>query len=529
MKAPFPLLLPHSPSVSEENSPAPACSSGLRRMPTSCNGLRGLAHQQAGSPMTPLLPSPITGELKVEERSYFKFHNPRNQSRCSDDGSIDNLQILSYYCSNEKSDSEGEQHSLFGPADDDSHDVEESTASESSPVTPIDQGCRDVLCADESGWLANTTSHDERRRRFKARYYQVVEHPYIDLQNEHGEDPVMVATVLIGPGKPKIIQIQRPPSSQSRLASPTELPSVPSTPVHAPIEVSAFSPYDTPGDMPEIDSCLNEAAHADAPEPALMSLRPSLLPEPLTLPARTFSSRSDSSMIGATLRRLHSLTDPFGMSPRRSRSSRASISADPKWTIRHGFAVPESSLHLSPTNNVATWSRCCKMERVLKAVTRAIDNFPDGMLRLDSVPILEIRSPQVADQIYIDALQRIFPTAPTLLLSALTAWILVDAYFTRLEEQFTPMERYWAHAAESNESLYRIPDKARVMLGIGIPDARSIRLNEYGLRMRAAAIHASIGVIGKRLIEALRGLWDDDIWRSLKVLVEVIEASPQPW
>jgi hypothetical protein len=191
MKAPFPLLLPHSPSVSEENSPAPACSSGLRRIPTSYNGLRGLAQQQAGTPMTPLLPSPITGELKVEERSYFKFLNPRSQSRCSDDGSIDNLQILSYYCSNEKSDSEGEQHSLFGLADDDSHDVGESTASESSPVTPIDQGCRDVLCADESGWLANTTSHDERRRRFKARYYQVVEHPYIDLQNEQGEDQVV--------------------------------------------------------------------------------------------------------------------------------------------------------------------------------------------------------------------------------------------------------------------------------------------------------------------------------------------------
>ncbi len=339
----------------------------------------------------------------------------------------------------------------------------------------------------------------------------------------------MVATVLVGPGKPKIIQIHRPPSSQSKLASPLELQSVPSTPVYAPIEVSAFSPYDTPGDMPEIDSCPNETTCANPPEPTLISLRPSLLPEPLTLPTRTLSNPSDSSMISATLRRLHNLTDPFGISPRRSRSSRASMSADPKWTIRHGFGVPESPLAPSPTSHVATWSRCRKMERVLKAVTRAIDNFPDGMLRLDSVPILDIRCPHVADKTYIDALQKIFPTAPPLLLSALTAWILVDAYFARLEEQSTPMERYWTRPAECDETPYRIPDKARVMLGIDLPDTRPIRLDEYALRMRAAAIHASIGVIGKWLIEALRGLWDDDIWRSLKVLVEVIEASPPPW
>lgn len=91
------------------------------------------------------------------------------------------------------------------------------------------------------------------------------------------------------------------------------------------------------------------------------------------------------------------------------------------------------------------------------------------------------------------------------------------------------MERCWAQAAASNESLHRIPDKAREMLGIGLPDTTSIQLNEYILSKRASAMQASISVIGQRLIEALRDSWDDDIWRSLKVLVEVIETSPQPW
>ncbi len=86
-----------------------------------------------------------------------------------------------------------------------------------------------------------------------------------------------------------------------------------------------------------------------------------------------------------------------------------------------------------------------------------------------------------------------------------------------------------AQAAASNEGLYRIPDKVREVLGVGLPDAASIRLNEYALRKRAMAGQASIGVIGQRLVEALRGSWDEDIWRSLKVLVEVIESSPHPW
>jgi hypothetical protein len=150
------------------------------------------------------------------------------------------------------------------------------------------------------------------------------------------------------------------------------------------------------------------------------------------------------------------------------------------------------------------------------------------MLQLDSPAVLELRNPYVTDRTYTSALQKVFPTAPVALLSALTAWLLIDVYFSKVKAQSVPMEQYWAHAAVSNESLHRIPEKAREMLGIGLPDARSIRLNEYALRKRAAAVHVSIGVVGQKLVEALRGSWDEDIWRSLKVLVEVIEASPKP-
>lgn len=339
----------------------------------------------------------------------------------------------------------------------------------------------------------------------------------------------MIATVLVGPGKPKLVQIQRPPSSQSRDEGPTVANlAIPSTPVLAPAEVSAFSPYDTPCEAPRIDSCLSAAGLASIEDD--LNSPVDLAPPPLAIPTRSKSSRANISMLNGCSHALQELNDPFGASPRRSRSFQTSRSFDPGWTVRGIPEMPKHRRELSPTTNVATWSRCRKMERVLNAVTTAMDTFPDCMLRLDSSAVLEIRCPHVADKTYIQALQKVFPAAPSLLLSALTACIIVDLYLSRLKDHHSePMERYWAQAAASNESLHRIPHKAREMLGIGLPDSTSIRLNEYALKRRASAIHASVEVVGQKLIEALRGSWDDDIWRSLKVLVEVIEARPQPW
>lgn len=200
--------------------------------------------------------------------------------------------------------------------------------------------------------------------------------------------------------------------------------------------------------------------------------------------------------------------------------------------------IPEMGIHsrardISPTTKVATRSRCRRLERALHAVTEAIDIFPNGMLRLNSPAVLELRCPHVPDETYLQALQKIFPAAPSLLISALTAWIIVDLYFSNLTEYPAPSEQYWsgsgAAVCDDSPHQIQIPDKARDLLGIGLPDATSTRLNEHALRKRATAALASISVIGKTLIEALRGSWDEDIWRSLKVLVEVIEASPRPW
>ena len=80
-------------------------------------------------------------------------------------------------------------------------------------------------------------------------------------------------------------------------------------------------------------------------------------------------------------------------------------------------------------------------------------------------------------------------------------------------------------AARSNDSLHRIPTKARDLLGIGRPDMSAERCKEAALVKRAVIVSHSVGVISQRLVEALRGTWDEDVWRSLRCLVEVVEAG----
>ncbi|ETI27560.1 hypothetical protein G647_00009 [Cladophialophora carrionii CBS 160.54] len=504
-------------------------------MSASYNNLRVLAqHQAASSPVTPLFPSPIARESARECEPYFKFHNPRQrpQTSSSEDSYVDSFNILSYYCDDptdnlwQPEDRSSRDHSSCREALEDDN---QSTASESMPATPLEQEYQPTFCTDESDWLANTTSYDERMRRFKSRYYQVVQQPWKETHSECDENKGvsypqnMIATVLVGPGKPKLVHIHRPPSNSGTKPSVESL-HIPSTPKQIPVEVSAFSPYDTPSELPlHVPSTISGAMYHATRHPTS-----SFLPQPLALPSRSRSSRSDN--VFSTWQRFHDLADPCETSPRRTRSDRSFRATEKRWAIRGTADIDMHALREpSPTTRSATWSRCRKLERTLNAVTRAIDQFPHDMLQLDSPAVLALRNPQISDQTYIEVLQRIFPAAAAVLMSALTAWIIVDLYFSRLKAQPVPMQRYLAQAAASRESLHRIPNKAREMLGIGLPDAASIHLNEYALRRRALAIQVSVGVVGQTLVEALRGSWDEDIWRSLRVLVEVIECSPQPW
>ncbi|KAK6371374.1 hypothetical protein LTS17_009105 [Exophiala oligosperma] len=551
IKAPFPAKLTQTPRTSDEQSPATPCSRELRRSGTSSDDLRGLARQHAASTVTSPLPSPITHDAKDETDSYFGFSHSRAASQTLNDAVLDKLQIFSYYCNEEDTISTtGDFMCAESVTDDKADDNDESTASDSFPVTPIDQTSHAFVCSDESGWLANTTSHDERRRRFKARFFQIVEHPCSQDDPEYADGQVMVATVLVGSGKPRIVQIQRPVSRRKGSAPTPEISQSPSTPVQSTVEISAFSPYDTPGE--EVATQMTQpnslAATTCIPSDEVQLAHPSGQPRPvpasLSNPKRRpmcHQSRHGVCNIAGS-QMSPCLADPFTVSARRwSTCSESSTFINPRRHERDDrldLIVGQPSSHLSsPTEEVATRSRCRKMERILRAVTQAIFNYPDGVPRLDSSSVLEVRSPDVADQTYIDTLGKIFPTAPDTLLSSLVAWILFDIYFTQLEDASEQPgvhggggreEVVVHHNMNGNTNIQRIPAKARAMLGLDDQTGDSIPSvcsTVHGLGSRARTVHTGMGIVSRRLMGALRGSWDEDIWRSLKVLVEVIESG----
>lgn len=201
-EAPLPVLHPESPPRAGEISSIATCTPALRRTSTSHQDLRALAQQYAAcSPTTPLLPSPITKDSPDGEQSSIHFHDPHKECCNPEDEPIDSLQILAYYCN------DNSYHCTDASTDALSdisleHNVgidldEQSTASESMPLTPCDQDYRGTFCSSESGWLANTTSHDERLRRFKARIYQVVQHPWTDVSRECGEEQVVSSLAVM--------------------------------------------------------------------------------------------------------------------------------------------------------------------------------------------------------------------------------------------------------------------------------------------------------------------------------------------
>lgn len=451
----------------------------------------------------------------------------------------------------------------------------------------------------------------------------------------------MIATVLVGPGKPKLVHIQKPPSSQaSQEGEITQsiyegrnshdlvhdrgppLDARPCTPIQRPLEISMFSPYDTPwAEEPSaqhisLDSCISTIAYARSHvEDHRRKVSPSsenLVPAPLSFSSRTRASLADCSIFSSTLERLQDFADPFGTSAvsicpsdvptcsRRKRLRRSNgrtaqsqrfnnrIRHSQSWPIddfpqptkqnqqenHHHHSQQISSLETSPPHRPAALTRLRKLHRlnrVLSSVTQAIDHFPSTLLNLSSPTVLELRPLNVAEQTYIDALKKIFPSASCPLLESLAAWILIDLFFEAVGGDGVPREarrdakprlasafsfgsdsgslfvgrqnnnpRLQRHyrRRESSEAFIDlstttsgrgsgstiIPSKAQQMLGMNTPDVVSLRLSEHALHKRAESVSVSVAVVGQRLVEAVRGSagWDEDIWRALRVLVIVI-------
>lgn len=89
---------------------------------------------------------------------------------------------------------------------------------------------------------------------------------------------------------------------------------------------------------------------------------------------------------------------------------------------------------------------------------------------------------------------------------------------------WTPAEQHILATTSDAEAMDAASTSVRSD-GVGIHqymDASDTRQHYTAMRHKAEAIRTCIPAISRPLVEALRGTWDEDVWRSLKVLVEVI-------
>jgi len=203
MKAPFPLILPESPPVTEAGSDGTPSPQELRRVPSNYHDLREMAKQQGELPprlATPLLPSPLMDDRNSPAGSYFRFHNPRANNESSYK-SYEDLHILSYYAQQRDIEVEVEEDGYDEEQEDAQLEMDDDldSVTDDMPQTPEDRTNRETTCSDESDWLANTTSHGERMQRFKARCYQVVEHPMRNGGARYNDDEEVVSLTSSSP------------------------------------------------------------------------------------------------------------------------------------------------------------------------------------------------------------------------------------------------------------------------------------------------------------------------------------------
>lgn len=210
-------------------------------------------------------------------------------------------------------------------------------------------------------------------------------------------------------------------------------------------------------------------------------------------------------------------------------------------------------------------------------MTQSINSFPTDVQQLDSPCVLELRPHHVETSTYLFLLQRIFPQAEALALGALGAWVLLKAYLDRVLANTTvgskmsdisllrkrhesteknvqgrTEQKFKQLAAKSNECLWRIPTRARAMLGISSPDlgghsTKSVARREQTeapyqqeegeevLMSRVRTVMPSVRVVAQRLVEVAKGgkvgcvcdgnSWDESLWQSLTVLLETIGSA----
>lgn len=142
--------------------------------------------------------------------------------------------------------------------------------------------------------------------------------------------------------------------------------------------------------------------------------------------------------------------------------------------------------------------------------------------------VLLIRDPQSLDELHMERLRKIFPSAGSRNLSALSAILAAQAYLANLgsmPEQI-PLSEYARFAIRSNAVLNSLPIKTITTLGICLDNTTSAQGRQQALRRRAKKVEIALHVMVQKIMVVVCGRYDELLWKTLKCLVETVE---RPW
>jgi hypothetical protein len=207
-----------------------------------------------------------------------------------------------------------------------------------------------------------------------------------------------------------------------------------------------------------------------------------------------------------------------------SRSSGTSTSTSECSKVESLPKSPGGAHHVAQDESDA-WTKCEDLAKVLDDLEQSIDDYPSGLLQLDSAVILRIRDQQSLDELHIDRLGRVFQPAKRQYLSALAAVLVTQSYLANLGPipEPPPSSKHSQLAVNSNDTWSNIPTKTIKTLGIHLANATSVVEREKGLRKRAKVVEAALHVMVQKIMVLVCGRYDEMVWRTLKCLVETVE------
>lgn len=451
----------------------------LRRVPQSTYDLR--THAQTQDQIIRDSMTPRTHSLQ-KSHSQHPLTEPGRESRYEEKRlrrkfqykSYQDLHILSMYQEN------GSLLSLNSIRQPQSATIESSSeasnSTESSPQSsPRPRTPTSLHWADPIPWCQREKTDDDKMRRINARQVHVIEQKDEFEESEHQivcnprtqmnlpqlTCPQMQATVLIGPGKPRLIQIHRPMRSghfskhQQHYNDHQGNPE-PNIPVADWNKTQSLrSPYRTPASTKTRFSDISTISRPDTPTP--MSQRYPRLSVNTTLnmdsPKTSASISRPSTSSSNTVFSVDDNKASYSYLPspssnharRRSSTDSCNTSILDESPPRPTYSSPKST-RTTLVSDGSTFDQFCHQRRhyqllnsVITSTNKALDALAAREFDLIS-PVLQSfrpytvtsKCPNTTDHALVAHLNKIFPHTSFSSLSTLAAWLIVDAYYTHL-------------------------------------------------------------------------------------------------